>query len=106
MRRFASLLLLLIGTLATAATARADAIDKLLAQAGLAANEIDRKSGGKSWGEIFGTYFSGHGTQREIQGVGYAGYLPLTASGRSYGRMVSMADLREWDRQLTPVKQV
>ena len=190
MRRLASCLLLLVGILATAATAWADAIDQLLAQAGLAATEIDRKSGGKNWGEIFGSYFSdrpfgrsvaliigvnryegnawpqldatrgdparvrkllveqegfdlvvtleneratkeridtlmrdvlpdllrrddrflfyfsGHGTQREIQGVGYAGYLPLTNSGRSYGRMVSMADLREWDRQLTPVKQV
>jgi formylglycine-generating enzyme required for sulfatase activity len=51
-------------------------------------------------------YFSGHGTQRGTEGVNITGYLPLTASGRAYGRMISMANLRDWDGHLRHVKQV
>jgi formylglycine-generating enzyme required for sulfatase activity len=51
-------------------------------------------------------YFSGHGTQRGTEGVNLTGYLPLTASGRAYSQMISMNNLRDWDRGLAPVKQV
>jgi hypothetical protein len=164
MRRLTGLLLLLLGLLGAAQPVRADEIDDILAPAELAPGEVYRKQGGKSWGEIFGSYFaerpfaksyalvigvnryesgwpqldatrgdparmrqllvdqegfdlvvtveneratkervdilmrdvfpgllgsddrflfyfSGHGTQREIKGVGLAGYLPLSKSG-------------------------
>jgi hypothetical protein len=189
MRRLRGLLLFLLGLIGAAQSVPADEIDDILAPAELAAVEIYRKQGGKSWGEIFGSYFtkrpfdkslalvigvnrydsgwsqldatrgdparmrqllvdqegfdlvvtleneratkeridilmrdvfpgllgsedrflfyfSGHGTQREIKGVGLTGYLPLSKSGRVYGRMISMAELREWDRRIAPVKQV
>jgi hypothetical protein len=189
MRRLRGLLLFLLGLIGAAQSVPADEIDDILDPAELAAGEVYRKQGGKSWGEIFGSYFaerpfarsfaliigvnrydsdwpqldatrgdparmrqllvdqegfdlvvtleneratkeridilmrdvfpgllepddrflfyfSGHGTQREIRGVGLTGYLPLTKSGRVYGRMISMAELREWDRGIAPVKQV
>ncbi len=50
-------------------------------------------------------YFSGHGTQRAI-GDGVRGYLPLTASGLSYSKMISMGEIQAWDRLLQPARQV
>jgi len=51
-------------------------------------------------------YYSGHGTQRKIDGTPL-GYLPLANSGKeTYGNMISMKEIERWDDVIRPTKHV
>jgi len=51
-------------------------------------------------------YYSGHGTQRNIDNDIKIGYIPLqNSTADSYSKMISMSDFERWDHLLTAAKQ-